>query len=156
MAGRAVGVVVSPLTGQRLDLNASVFNDLVSGEGHVRVNVPVLHALNDVDRAVVVLNHAVQEGAFSPVVVAGIGDHATGQVGCWAVEVALHVALTKGVRVFCIAVDTERAVDAVVHDHAACFHAAVAPHQLVDANQTRHGHDGGEVRVAEGGGLPGG
>ncbi len=49
MAGFTVGIIVGPLTGQRFDLNASVLNLLMNGEGHVGVDVPVLHALNEVD-----------------------------------------------------------------------------------------------------------
>ena len=49
MSGGSVGVVVRPLTGQRLDFDARLFDDLVGGEGHVGVNVPILHALNDVN-----------------------------------------------------------------------------------------------------------
>ena len=147
---------MSPLTGQCLDFNTSLFDDLVGGEGHVRVNVPILHALNDVDRAVVILNHTVKEGTLGPVIVAGVGHHAARKVSRWTVDVAFHVALTERVSVFTVAVNTEGTVDAVVHDHPSCFHAAVAPHQLVDANKAGHGDDGGEVRVAKSGGLPGG
>ena len=49
VAGFTVGIIVGPLTGQRFDLNASVLNLLMNGEGHVGVDVPVLHALNEVD-----------------------------------------------------------------------------------------------------------
>ncbi len=39
---------MGPLTGEGFDFNARCLNVLVGWEGHVRVNVPVLHALNDV------------------------------------------------------------------------------------------------------------
>ena len=145
---------MSPLTSQCLDFNTGRLDNLVGGEGHVRVDVPILHALNDVDRAVVILNHTVKEGALSPVIVAGIGHHASRKVGCWPVHIAFEVPLAQRVSVFTVAVNTEGTVDAVVHDHPSCFHAAVAPHQFVDANEAGHGNDGGEVGVAEGCGLP--
>ena len=124
------------------------------GEGHVRIDVPILHALDDVNRALVVLKGPIKEGALGPVIVAAVGHHAAGEVGGGAIGVAFEVAFAQRVAVLAVAVDAERAVHAVVHDHATRFHAAVAPHEVVDADQTRHGHDGREVRVAEGGRLP--
>ena len=127
---------MSPLSGKGFDFDAGLFDQLVGWEGHVRVDVPVLHALNDVDRPVVILNDSVEEGAFGPVIVAGIGHHPTRKISCWSVHVAFEVALAQRVGVFAVAVNTKGAVHTVVHDHATGFHAAITPHQLVNTDES--------------------
>ena len=102
----------------------------------MRVNIPVLHSLNDVDRTVVVVNHAVKEGSLGPIIVASIGHHSARKVGGWSVDVPFEVTFAQGVCIFPISIDAEGTVNTVVHDHAPCFHAAVSPHQFVHANQT--------------------
>ena len=99
MARFSVRIIVSPLACECFDFDACIFNELVGWEGHVRVNVPILHALNDVDGAVVILQHPVEEGTFGPVIVTGVGHHASRKVGGWAVHVAFDVSLAKGVSV---------------------------------------------------------
>ena len=155
VSGFAVRVIVSPLACERFDLDASVFHDLVRWERHVRVHVPVLHALNDVDRTVVVLNDSVEEGTLGPVVVSCVRYHASREVGCGSVDVPFEIALAQRVSVLGVSIDAERAVDSVVHDGTTCFHAAVAPHEFMHPNETRHGHDGSEIWVSKRGGLPG-
>ena len=145
---------MGPLACQRLNLNPSVLNLLMDGEGHVWVNVPILHALDEVDRTVVILHDSVEEGTLSPVVVSSIGHHAARKISGWSVDVALEVSFAQSMGVLAVPIDAKRTVDAVVHDGSTGFHASISPHQFVNANEPRHGHDGGQVRVAKGRRLP--
>ena len=144
-----------PLAGEGFHFDAGGLHQLVGGKRHVRVNVPVLHPLNDVNRAVVVRQHTVKERTLRPVIVAGVGDHPARQVRCGSVDVPFEVTFAQGVGVFAVAVNTKRPVDAVVHDHTTSLHASVSPHQFVNADEARHRHDGGKVGVAKSGRLPG-
>ena len=64
---RAVRVVVVPLSEQSLGIDSVLLQDIDRGHRHVRVDVPVVHPLNQVYRAVVVVQYALQEVALLPV-----------------------------------------------------------------------------------------
>ncbi len=55
MATSAVGIVVTPLPVEALDIKASLKQSIVYWKSHVRVNVPILQTMDDVYRAVVIL-----------------------------------------------------------------------------------------------------
>ena len=150
----AVGVVVGPLAVEPLDVEAGVDGHLVGREGHVRVDVPVLEPVDDVDRPFESLERVREEVALLPVVGSGPAEVVPGHVGGRPGVVALDVALARVLDVAGVTVEAERAVDAVVHDRAPGLHAAVPPHEVVHAYEPGHGDDGGEVLGAGGRGVP--
>ena len=75
-----------PLSCKCLDFNASISDLLMHWERHVWVNIPILHALNQIHRTVVILEDTIEERAFSPVRVTSIIDHTSAQISGWAVH----------------------------------------------------------------------
>ena len=137
----AVWVMVAPLTIQALDLEPGLDHRVMDREGHVWVDVPVLHPMDDVDGATVILNGSGEEVPLLPVIASCPSEVVTCQVSPNACIISLEVTLTRVLGVLEVAIEPEAAVDAVVHDGAPSLHTAVSPHQVMDPNQSGHRHD---------------
>ena len=76
-----VWVIMVPLPKQSTGFDTAVDEPIDGGNGHVRVNVPIMHALNQVNAPLVVLEHPVEEVPFLPV---GACDLRTEHVSAYA------------------------------------------------------------------------
>ena len=139
---RTVGVVVIPLTKQTSGFYSSIDQTVDGWYRHVGVNVPIVHALDEVNAAFVILKNPVEEVALSPVVP---GDLGTKHVGADAGSRADDVIRAHVLIVLFVAVNTVRPVDTVVHDGCPRFRRTVFPHEFFHANKTRNRDDGLQV-----------
>ena len=131
MAGVLVRVVVAPLTVEPFRVKAVFKKDVVSWKSHVRVDIPVLHSVDDVDRAVIVCECLVEETPLLPVVASRPSQVVTREVRPHTCVVAFEVSLTGIPGVLQVTVQTEASVHSVVHYCASSLHASVAPHEVV-------------------------
>ena len=120
----------------------------------MRVDVPVLEPVDDVDRPLEVLERVREEVALLPVVRSCPSEVVPRHVGGGPRVVALDVALAGVLDVARVPIEPERAVDAVVHDRTPGLHAAVPPHQVVHPYEPGHRDDRREVLGAGRSGVP--
>ena len=141
---RSVGIVVIPLTKQSTRLNACIDEAIDGRDGHVRIDVPVVHALNEVDTSFVILKHTVKEIPLGPIIACDFrAEHVSTHAGARTND----VIGTQILIVLFVAVNAVRPVDSVVHDGGPRFRGPVFPHQFLHADESRDGHDGFQIIV---------
>ena len=141
---RSIGIVVIPLAKQSARLNTCI-NEAIDGrDGHVRIDVPVMHALDEVDASFVILKHPVKEISLSPIIACDFrAEHVSTDTGARADDVIRAQILI----VLFVPVNPVRSVDAVVHDGSSGFGGPVFPHQFFHADESGDGHDGFQIIV---------
>ena len=107
-----------PLAKQASRLNARIDESIDGGYSHVRVYVPIVHALYQVHASFVVLEDAVEEIALFPIRPSNFrAKHVRAHTGTGSDDVIrAHVLI-----VFFIPVYAVRSVDTVVHDGCTSF-----------------------------------
>ena len=139
-----VGVVVGPLPGNRSGVDTGVAHQLVSGEGVVGVDVPILHAPDKVHAPLVVGQHVGEMPSLVPVVVpVSTAEFSTGPGG-QRVErpdriVGAHAHVVGG------RVGRRTFVEGVI-EHGPAFRRTVAVEHFLNADGAGNRNDGFEVR----------
>ena len=153
-----VGIVVFPLAEHPADLVACIDVGLVpmgsrrATKDLMRVNIPILHALNPVDAAVVGAEGFVDVAALV-VIVVHVGVKLTETVACWTSKEAFENITAHVVQVIAVVVENGPPVVGV-HHLASCLGAAVFVQQRTQCGRTRNGNDGLQVFTPLSGGLP--
>ena len=139
-----IGIIVGPLPGDGSSIDAGVPHELVGRESMVGVDVPVLHAPNEVNAALVIGKHIGQVTTLVPVIVPFCASNfGTGPSG-ERVErtddiVGAHPHIVGGGVGGCAFVKG-------VVEHGSALRRAVSIEHFLDTNRARDGNDGLEVR----------
>ena len=77
-----------PLPEQTAGFDTAIDEPIDGWDGHVRVNVPIVHALNQVNAPLVVLKHPVKEVPFFPVGASNLRtEHVSAYASTWTYDV---------------------------------------------------------------------
>ena len=131
-----------PLAKQALCIDACILQSVDGRNRHVRVDVPIVHALNQVNAALVIFDHSVEEITFCPIITC---NFRTKNVGRNASSGPYEIIWAYVLVIFLITVDSVGPIDTIVHDGGTGFRRAVSPHQFLDTDETRDWHDCLEV-----------
>ena len=77
-----------PLTKQSLRIDSSVFESIHCRHRHVWVDIPIMHALNQINAALVIVQNPFKEVPFSPVIAGHFrAEHVRSNACTWAEDV---------------------------------------------------------------------
>ncbi|CAI8312415.1 MAG: Uncharacterised protein [Marine Group II euryarchaeote MED-G33] len=148
---RPVRIVVVPLSKQPLRFDTMVVKEINRRDCHVWINVPIMHSLNEIHAAIVIVQHPFQEVSLSPISSCGF---TTPHVCSKPRARANDVVWTCILQVFSIPIYTVTPIDTVVHNGCTRFTTAIPPHEFHDPDKPRNWNNCREVLISKHCSLP--
>ena len=150
--GPLVGIIVLPLTDHSSNVVSIVDVLLIpidtrrSTKDHVRVNVPILKALNPVD-ASIVLAQCLVDVASLIVVIVHVRVEFAKPIARWSCKESFNDVPTQVVKIITVVIENRPSVIGV-HHLASCFCATILVEEWSKSSCTGYGNDGFQILAA--------
>ena len=121
-----------PLTKQPLCFDTCINERVHCWNCHVWVNVPIMHALNQIDRALIIREHSIEEISFCPVISEYLR---TKQVCRRSCSRSNQIIRTNILVILLVTINAIRPINTVMHNRGSSFSAAISPHEFLDTDE---------------------